>query len=541
MQNGALNDGHAGSMNGVAAQNGSLAQHDGTPSFKAATMGETNYNLKDWQQVVTDNERERASRGGNDGASMTSSQRNVPLSGIMSTGVADFFSPEIFQIVLHNPTTSHQLLQFSQSRFCGENMEFLERVDRYNTLLDELTKVMSEIYRSYTSVEAPRSLNIAQSLIRQMNMDIKNTTLNTLPALELIFSDSQVCVENILATDIYPRFVKHQMTVSAEKALSASRMKYGGLGDCFCLTNPAKADNPIVSASDGFIKVTGYTRQDIIPRNCRFLQGKYTDQGASRRLREAIDANQESVELLLNYRKTGEPFWNLLYVAPLFDADGKVAFFLGGQINCSTTIHSRSDILRILSMSDKVEEDNLGADSPSNNSTSPPSRKGGFFKSFRTYKANKQTPTILEDQETGMENKLINKIQKLNFKNQMKMFYTAYSKYLVISYDKLAVEFFSTGVVDMLLIDPKKDTGFIGNDIFKILSQYSPLMSREFKSRIKTSLKQGRAVSADINLATRRSIVTRGSERFATHWTPLKDENAVGHYVVITFAPYQQD
>ncbi|MCJ1321536.1 hypothetical protein MMC15_006881 [Xylographa vitiligo] len=502
-------------------------------------MGETNYNLKDWQEAVPEKDQDRASH--NDAASMTSTQRNIPLSGMMGTGAADFFSPEIFQIVLHNPTTSHQLLQYSQSRFCGENMEFLERVDRYNTLLDELTKVMSEIYRNYTSVEAPRALNISQGLIKQINMDIKTTTLNTLPAMELIFSDSQVCVENILATDIYPRFVKHQMTVSAEKALSAGRQKYAGLGDCFCLTSPAKADNPIVFASDGFIKVTGYSRQDIIPRNCRFLQGKYTDQGASRRLREAIDANQESVELLLNYRKTGEPFWNLLYVAPLFNAEGKVVFYLGGQINCSTTIHSRSDILRVLSMSDKAEEDNVHAEQSM--TTAPPSsgRKGGFFRSFKMGKNNRQTPTIPEDREAGMENQLINKIQKLNFKNQMKMFYTAYSKYLVLSYERLAVEFFSTGVVDMLLVDPKTDTGFLGNDIFKVLAQYSPLLSKDFKNRIKAQLRQGRAISADINLATRRSIVTHGSERFATHWTPLKNEHAVVRYVVITFAPYQQD
>jgi hypothetical protein len=111
-------------------------------------------------------------------------------------------------------------------------------VDRYNTLLDELTKVMAEIYRSFTSPEAPRGLNIDKQLMKQMNADIKTTTLNTLPAMELIFSDAQLCVENVLATDIYPRFVKHQMTVSAEKALSSSRGKYGGLGDCFCLTNP---------------------------------------------------------------------------------------------------------------------------------------------------------------------------------------------------------------------------------------------------------------------------------------------------------------
>lgn len=77
------------------------------------------------------------------------------------------------------------------------------------------------------------------------------------------------------------------------------------------------ADNPIVYASDGFVKVTGYSRTDIIPRNCRFLQGSYTDNSAVKRLRTAIDANRESVELLLNYRKNGEPFWNLLYVGEL--------------------------------------------------------------------------------------------------------------------------------------------------------------------------------------------------------------------------------
>ena len=87
-----------------------------------------------------------------------------------------------------------------------------------------------------------------------------------------------------------------------------------GLIYCCCTS---KADNPIVFASDGFIKVTGYSRTDIIPRNCRFLQGRYTDQSASRRIKEAIEAKKESVELLLNYRKTGEPFWNLLYVGML--------------------------------------------------------------------------------------------------------------------------------------------------------------------------------------------------------------------------------
>ena len=75
--------------------------------------------LKKWQDVVMDEP------NGHDAASFVSSQRQQQL---QSWGVADFFGPEIFQIVLHNPTTSHQLLRFSQSRMCGENMEFLEKV-----------------------------------------------------------------------------------------------------------------------------------------------------------------------------------------------------------------------------------------------------------------------------------------------------------------------------------------------------------------------------------------------------------------------------
>ena len=61
--------------------------------------------------------------------SITTQKHSPGSNGMLTNGVADFFSPEIFQIVLHNPTTSHQLLKFSQSRFCGENMEFLDKVD----------------------------------------------------------------------------------------------------------------------------------------------------------------------------------------------------------------------------------------------------------------------------------------------------------------------------------------------------------------------------------------------------------------------------
>jgi phototropin len=107
--------------------------------------------------------------------------------------------------------------------------------------LDELTKTISEIHANFTSPDGPKQLNLPQNMMRQMNTDIKMTSLTTLPAMELMFADAQESVENVLASDTYPRFVKHQMTASAMKALSGDRpgYRFAGLGDCFCLTNPA--------------------------------------------------------------------------------------------------------------------------------------------------------------------------------------------------------------------------------------------------------------------------------------------------------------
>ena len=190
---------------------------------------------------------------------------------------------------------------------------------------------MTDIHQNYTSTEAPRQLGVATSLLKKINMDIRTSTTSTLPSMETIFAEAQEGVENILRSAVYPRFVKYQMTTSASKALSTDRQRYQGLGDCFCLTDPryvdpgaprckqplivpSKADNPIVYASDGFVNVTGYSRTEIVPRNCRFLQGNYTDRAATKRLKASIDSREETVELLLNYKKNGDPFWNLLYV-----------------------------------------------------------------------------------------------------------------------------------------------------------------------------------------------------------------------------------
>ena len=92
---------------------------------------------------------------------------------------------------------------------------------------------------------------------------------------------------------------------------------------CFVISDPALPDNPIVFASQGFLELTGYTNEQVLGRNCRFLQGAETDIMAVRRIRESIERCQESSSVLLNYRADGSTFWNQVYVSPLKDAQGR--------------------------------------------------------------------------------------------------------------------------------------------------------------------------------------------------------------------------
>jgi len=99
------------------------------------------------------------------------------------------------------------------------------------------------------------------------------------------------------------------------------------------ITDPRKPDNPIVFANDSFCRLSGYPRDEIIGRNCRFLQGADTDPEAVRQIREAV-LERRSVQIdVLNYRKTGEPFWNRLLLGPVRDLNGEVAYFFASQVD----------------------------------------------------------------------------------------------------------------------------------------------------------------------------------------------------------------
>ncbi|WOB49744.1 histidine kinase famiy protein [Xanthomonas hydrangeae] len=101
------------------------------------------------------------------------------------------------------------------------------------------------------------------------------------------------------------------------------------------VTDPHLLDNPIVFANRAFLEMTGYSSEEVIGHNCRFLQGPDTDPANVNEVRDSIANRRAFATEVLNYRKDGSPFWNALFVSPVFDDKGELVYFFGSQLDVS--------------------------------------------------------------------------------------------------------------------------------------------------------------------------------------------------------------
>lgn len=137
-----------------------------------------------------------------------------------------------------------------------------------------------------------------------------------------------------LLLDALPAFITFQLIkeVTERLPLQISTMKrrresvaeVEGVSEVFCLTDPNSINNPIIYASREFFRLTQYGKEYAIGRNCSFLQGPGTSPDTIGRLRRAIRDGKEVSETILNYRRDGSPFLNLMMLSPLYDDQGHV-------------------------------------------------------------------------------------------------------------------------------------------------------------------------------------------------------------------------
>jgi len=139
--------------------------------------------------------------------------------------------------------------------------------------------------------------------------------------------------------DVTPRRRVEEALLLHERAIQSSS---AGI----TITDATQPDDPLIYVNDGFLRLTGYEREEVLGRNCRFLQEPRTDPQARAAIREAIEERRPCSVELLNCRKDGSEFWNQLTVTPVCDASGKVTHFIGVQSDITERVAAEQSLQR---------------------------------------------------------------------------------------------------------------------------------------------------------------------------------------------------
>ena len=99
------------------------------------------------------------------------------------------------------------------------------------------------------------------------------------------------------------------------------------------LSDPHLPDCPMIAFNQAFVDLTGYSHDEMIGRNCRFLQGSRTDPASAPRIRTCLETGHGCIEWIVNYRRDNSVFWNLLFISPIHGADGTLLYFFGSQLD----------------------------------------------------------------------------------------------------------------------------------------------------------------------------------------------------------------
>jgi PAS domain S-box-containing protein len=115
------------------------------------------------------------------------------------------------------------------------------------------------------------------------------------------------------------------------------------------LADPDMEDMPLVYVNKAFEKMTGYTMEEVVGKNCRFMQGEDREHALKERhmMQKAFKNNEALTLTFKNYRKNGEPFFNHLEMSPLFDSKGNLLYYLGVQLDVSQEINDKEEIKRL--------------------------------------------------------------------------------------------------------------------------------------------------------------------------------------------------
>lgn len=113
------------------------------------------------------------------------------------------------------------------------------------------------------------------------------------------------------------------------------------------ISDPRLPDNPIIACNAAFCELTGYPPEEVVGRNCRFLSGPATEPWLTEEIRRGVREHRPVLVEILNYKRNGQPFRNAVLVAPIYDEEDALLYFLGSQVEIDAEATAPSSMRRI--------------------------------------------------------------------------------------------------------------------------------------------------------------------------------------------------
>jgi len=138
--------------------------------------------------------------------------------------------------------------------------------------------------------------------------------------------------------------VSEEITLKEHLLLNRKAIEYNG--NCVVIAEASKEkDYPVVYVNPAFESTTGYSKEEVIGKNCRFLQGNLKNQLVLKRLRECLISHERFEGVVINFRKNGEMFYNKTVISPIFNENGICTHYVSSQYDATKEIHQIKSML----------------------------------------------------------------------------------------------------------------------------------------------------------------------------------------------------
>lgn len=470
--------------------------------------------------------------------------------------ILDVFAASTVKAVLKDSAAVARLRQFTHASGSIKDIDFLLQIAEFSEGVSRVASTVSSIAQKFTNVSASSPVKLPPAVNRNLNGNIREVSSTLLPNLECLFEDAKGFVEQSLAQDVYPDFLKHQLSLSLQTIgpCYSPNQVCPGFGEAFFITDSSEKGDPMVYASAGLANLTGYTIGEMIFKDCRMFQGPATRSSRTDRLRDGLSKNNEFTELVLNYTKEGRMYWNLMFMARLVGPEGEVQYHLGGQIDVTEMLERQEGITHVLSYVPPLPERPPEMPAEQDRRTSwrgglkekrydrereaqpkyPPSvSRNRFLKPFRRRSSQldfpgAETESVASEPSTPKDSRKSMTFPFTSPTSSHHIVLSPYSRFMVLEYIKpskfggpydkktnrvqLPLAFCSMAALESFGTGIRNVASVVGLNIFDVLSEKarSSSVTTSFKSTVRASLAEGRTAKLDIRLGGSHRNRSRG-------------------------------